>query len=63
MSRKSPFRLATTEIGELTHPFLIGPGDVLNVGDERRVRVIKVVPIEDRGSETVASSGSTAARD
>jgi len=78
VSRKSPFRLATTdgrcfqaqtpdaagwEIGELTHPFLIGPGDVLNVGDERRVRVIKVVPIDDRGLETVASSGSTAARD
>jgi hypothetical protein len=78
VSRKSPFRLATTdgrcfryklqtplgeEIGELIHPFLVGPGDVLNVGDERRVRVIKVVPIDDRGSETVASSGSTAARD
>jgi len=42
------------EIGELTHPFLIEPGEVLDVGDQRRVRVIKVVPIEDRGSETVA---------
>ena len=42
------------EIGEATYRFLIEPGEELTVGDNQRVRVVKVVPIEEQGPDLVA---------
>ena len=42
------------EIGEATYRFLLEPGEVLTLGDHQRVRVLDVIPIEERGSDIVA---------
>ena len=41
------------EIGEATHGFLLEPGEELRIG-RRRVRVVKVVPVEKQGKDMLA---------
>jgi hypothetical protein len=41
-------------IGEATYRFLLEPGEELRFGSNQRFRVVKVVPIEEQGSEVVA---------
>ena len=51
------YRLHTAlgeEIGEATYRFLIEPGEELTVGDNQRLRVLDVIPIEEHGSDVVA---------
>jgi hypothetical protein len=51
------YRLATPlgeEIGEVTYSFLIEPGEELTIENNRRLRVIKVVPVEEQDADVVA---------
>lgn len=41
------------EIGEVTHRFLLEPGEVI-AGNHQRFRVLDVIPIEEAGSDIVA---------
>lgn len=50
------YRLQTPlaeDIGEATHRFLLEPGEELIAGDQR-LRVVKVVPVEEQGADVVA---------
>lgn len=50
------YRLQTAlgeDIGEATYRFLLEPGEELTVGHDR-FRVIKVLPIDEHGSDVIA---------
>ena len=42
------------EIGEATYRFALEPSEELTIENNQRVRVIKVVPVEEHGSDVVA---------